>query len=160
MVRDPLVIHELKRLAAINGGVLQPRAVVEAARDAVSPLHRFFTWDDSEAAEKYRLQQARQLLSVAVEYEPRTERHIDVFASLPTDRLNPGGGYRLTVDVLSDDHARAQLLHAARDDMRRFVNRYRELTELADLFQQMQALIKDEGSPAPGPTDERPSANA
>jgi hypothetical protein len=47
--------------------------VVEAARDPNSPLHSAFTWDDAEAAEQYRLAQARVLLRrVRVEIETGT----------------------------------------------------------------------------------------
>ena len=47
-------------------GLISPDAVVEAARDPRSALHRFFTWDDSAAAEMYRKVQARQLIRTVV----------------------------------------------------------------------------------------------
>lgn len=51
-----------------DGGRLLPVDVVNAARDPASPLHSHFTWDDKEAAERYRLEQARTLIrSVKVE---------------------------------------------------------------------------------------------
>jgi hypothetical protein len=45
-----------------SGGELDARQVREVARDPVSPLHRYFTWDDGEAAERYRLGQAERLI--------------------------------------------------------------------------------------------------
>jgi len=39
-----------------------PPAVVDAARAEDSPLHRYFTWDDGAAAEKWRLDEARKLV--------------------------------------------------------------------------------------------------
>lgn len=38
-----------------NDGRLTPAEVLEEARNPESPLHDQFTWDDTEAAEKYRL---------------------------------------------------------------------------------------------------------
>jgi len=52
--------EELEAIAA--GGVLYPADVVEAARNPNSAMHSQFEWDDSEAAEAYRLQQARALI--------------------------------------------------------------------------------------------------
>lgn len=44
-------------------GSFTPTDVVEAARPDTSPLHEHFEWDDLKAAEKYRLHEARQLVS-------------------------------------------------------------------------------------------------
>src|SRR5678815_5205406 len=43
-------------------GAVTSRAVIDDARDPGSPLHQFFDWDDSSAAEKFRLHQAGQLI--------------------------------------------------------------------------------------------------
>lgn len=56
------VTEALRRLAEAGRGVLLPEAVVQAARDPRSPLHASFTWNDSEAAEKRRLDEARALI--------------------------------------------------------------------------------------------------
>lgn len=55
---DKAVIQRMQELEDANGG-LDPRAVVDDARRPESPLHPLFDWDDSEAAEKWRLHQAR-----------------------------------------------------------------------------------------------------
>ena len=55
------ITEELKKIASANDGKLYPRAVVDAARPAGSPLHGSFEWDDSVAAESYRIEQARKL---------------------------------------------------------------------------------------------------
>jgi len=54
------IAHELKSLE--RDGRLLPADVVNAARPTNSPLHPHFDWDDSSAAEKYRLDQARTLI--------------------------------------------------------------------------------------------------
>ena len=55
-------LAELMRMSKANGGKITPEALVEAARDAESPLHEYFEWDNDTAAEKYRLMQARTLI--------------------------------------------------------------------------------------------------
>ena len=42
---------------------LHAEDVVAAARDPLSPLHSKFQWDDSKAAHRYRLWQARQIIA-------------------------------------------------------------------------------------------------
>ena len=42
---------------------LHAEDVVSAARDPISPLHGKFEWEDSKAAQQYRLWQARKLIA-------------------------------------------------------------------------------------------------
>lgn len=52
-----------KELASLEkGGRLLPADVVAAARSTKSAMHRWFEWDDGVAAERYRLEQARELI--------------------------------------------------------------------------------------------------
>lgn len=46
------------------GAALTPKGVLESARKKSSPLHKYFEWEDSKAAEKYRLEQAYRLISM------------------------------------------------------------------------------------------------
>jgi hypothetical protein len=55
------VIEEIRDLENKKGQIT-PVAVLDAARDESSSLHAFFQWDDSVAAEKYRIDQARTLI--------------------------------------------------------------------------------------------------
>ena len=139
--KQSIIASELERLTRLNGGVLQPQTVVEAARDPKSPLHDSFDWDDTEAASKWRLHQARQLIRVLVRYEPVTGGKtvpVRVFVSLTPDRKEDGGGYRLSQSVFSDDDMRRQLLVDARREMARFREKYSALTELAKVFEAME----------------------
>lgn len=72
----PVVIKTLKEIETKHG-LITPLAVIQAARHPKSALHKFFTWDDRKAADKYRLVEARQLIcSVYV-------RHADSEESVP-----------------------------------------------------------------------------
>ena len=55
-------LEALKEIAKRDGGLLRPQAVVDAARPVSSPLHGAFCWNNTEAAQKYRLLQAQQLI--------------------------------------------------------------------------------------------------
>lgn len=140
--RDSAIRNELTRLAAEHGGELQPKAVVDAARSEDSPLHKSFDWDDSEAAEKWRLTQARNLIRAVVTYEKVGNKTVEtrVFVSLTPDRKENGDGYRLTSSVMSDDAHRQQLLSDAMGEMQRFKEKYRRLSELAKVFAAMDEV--------------------
>lgn len=61
--------EELERMA-VEGVAATPEAVVERARDASSPIHDLFEWNDARAADKYRLHQARTSIAAIVVRDP------------------------------------------------------------------------------------------
>lgn len=148
-MQDRNVIEELRRIENERGKLL-PKDVVEAARSATSPLHPHFEWDDSEAAEKYRLDQARTLIRVCVEFVGNggSKRRIQAFVSLSSDR-HAGGGYRSLTQVMAMDDLRAQLLEDALADIDRFRAKYASVAELADVLKIMDATEAQIKAPTP-----------
>lgn len=135
---DKAVLEELRSLQ--RRGVLQPKSVVEAARDKTSPLHDHFTWNNTEAAEQFRILEARKLIAVHVELLPGASEPSPVFVSLRNDRRK--GGYRAMVDVLSDAEMRSQLLDEALEELAYFKAKYKSLSELAGIFEEIKKVKK------------------
>ncbi len=134
------VTSEIRRIARRHNGMVRPKDVVKSAEPESSPLHRYFDWDDSEAAYNWRLHQARNLLRVVVEYpEGEKDRAIRVVTSLTPDRM-AGNGYRVTTEVMSDEGHRRQMLADALAELRTFERKYRELKELAEVFAAVRKL--------------------
>lgn len=108
---------ELEQIKKRHGGKFGPQDVVEYARNPKTELHSRFEWDDKIAGEQYRIQQAmliiRRLQITVVENESETIK-IRAYSSLTNER-GPDGSYRSTVQIISDDEMKAQLL----DDKRR-----------------------------------------
>lgn len=131
-----VVVRELKRIARANDGLLVPELIVEHARPRKSPLHRFFVWDDTDAAALYRVWQARQMLRTSVIFAEINgdRRPIRVFVSLKSDREQEAGGYREVVVVLNDPDLRQQMLKDALEELRTFELKYAHLKELAKIF--------------------------
>jgi hypothetical protein len=132
------VCAALRSIALAHGGALHPADIVKAARPESSPLHSRFEWSDTAAARKYRLWQARQLISIVVEdigggAEPILTR---VFVSLTPDR--EAGGYRSLRSILQNPEQRKQLLADAFEEMERFAEKYHQLKELAQVFAAMR----------------------
>jgi hypothetical protein len=78
--------------ALVNDGRLNPEDVVDAARNPNSSLHSYFTWDDTEAAASYRLQEARALIRRVRVNVVRTD---DYIVRVPSFVRSPQGrGYQ------------------------------------------------------------------
>jgi len=133
--RDDTAYNELELLRKQHHGSLKARDVVAAAASETSPLHKYFDWDDSTAASKYRLWQARELIKYVVVVVPDYHKPINAYVSLKEDRLLDGGTYRSTVDVLSNERRRNLLLAQALADLKVWEDKYNELTELAPIFE-------------------------
>lgn len=58
---------EIAELMESKGGKLTPYEVLIEAKKKNSVLHRFFEWNNTKAAEEYRLSQARYLMRQIVE---------------------------------------------------------------------------------------------
>jgi hypothetical protein len=137
------IVAELKRISGENEGVLMPEAVVESARPETSPLHAKFTWDDGKAAHEHRLWQARQLISVCVQYvQGDKQKQLPVFVSLKKDRKTTGG-YRTLVDVMNSPSLHQLLLSDARAEMHHFRDRYKSLEELEGVRREMVKTEKE-----------------
>lgn len=142
-IKNPEIIAELQALCEKGGGILQPKAVIEAARPETSPLHTHFEWDDDKAADDYRMWQARALISqvrVHIETPSGKKYASQVFVSLKSDRDK--GGYRTMVDVLSHNDTRNQLVRDALSDMQNFTERYRVIRELSSVRNEMSKASK------------------
>jgi len=142
MIQNVAVGSELKRIANDHNGCLQPQDVVDAARSETSPIHSFFDWDDTEAAEKWRVHQARNLIRVTVEYIGGDDQTLArVFVSLTPDRQTKEG-YRATAAVMNNKQYREQLLTDALNEMKAFQAKYASLKELDEVFKAIKATSK------------------
>lgn len=104
-------VASVLRDMATKGPLTASRLLEEAAQEA-HPLHDRFTWDDTEAAHQYRLQQARHII-VTVNWKPEgARRAIPVFVHVPEKQGE--GEYVLTEFAVTQperwDRARAEAL--------------------------------------------------
>ena len=73
-------MNEIQRIESLYGKITA-ETVLKAAKDKDCILHKLFEWDDSKAAEKYRMAQARTLINnIEVKIiSDGEERHIPVY---------------------------------------------------------------------------------
>jgi hypothetical protein len=132
---DPQTIGEtLAGLAVEHGGHLKPDDVLQAAADRRSYLSQFFTWDDKEAAESWRLNEARALIRSVevVEAEAPNEERKRAFLSI-TD--TQGRSYRPVQQIEADPRLQALVLAQAIKDLRAWQRRYRDLRDICALVE-------------------------
>ena len=124
---------------------LNPKAVVEFARNPKTKLHSKFEWDDTKAAHEHRLEQARRVIRlefqvIEVAGEKREEK---MFFSIIEDR-HVSGGYRLVDDIMKESDLREKLINQVLSELIRIKNKYKELHELAKIFEAIETLEKKE----------------
>ncbi len=137
-VAAPGIMDELELIQARDpAGLLDPRRVVDYARDPDTALHRQFEWDDSLAAEQHRLWQARQIIRLRFTVFEEDGPPVRTFVSLRSDRM-AGRGYRALSSVLSDRELRQVLLDEALAELRRARERYTHLKELSGVWRELR----------------------
>lgn len=129
-------------------GEVTKETLLDSARPEDSAIHPLYEWDDSVAAEKYRLSQSghilRNLVRVAVvdtgvEKEQKTVRaFIDVSEHDKTEK----GRYIDIYTALSNENTRAIVLRKALDELVAFKNKYETLNEFANVFDAINEVEK------------------
>lgn len=122
-------------------GALHPAVVVKEAKSKDSPLHECFDWDDRKAADAHRMNQARQLIRVAVRVIPAISNSpVREYVSISTLRKTGTGSYLATVDVVSDEERYAQALADAIKTLQQLERRFGYIRELAPVWDGLATL--------------------
>lgn len=133
--------ERLAELERINGKLTAPD-VIKDARSPTSPLHKYFEWDDSKAAQQYRLSQARQLIAhVYVRSVDNTDipKPVRAFVNLRS-HSEEERRYESVHLVLADPLKRARLLAQARRELMDWQKRHQQLEEFTDVFDAIREL--------------------
>lgn len=139
---DPAMIGaRLEELRLANGGTLTTKLVLEAASNPADILHSWFDWNDNDAAQNWRLAQARQLVSsVVVIFRndgDKEAKHVRAYISVATESARE---YRAVSDMQNDDKLREAVLERAYMELKAFEKKYRSLQEFASLFSELETI--------------------
>ena len=117
-------------------GKLTPVLVVDEARDESSPLHHHFDWDNDDAAESWRKEQARLLIkSVRITYEVGGKDHsVRAFHAIRQEHLNEPV-YEPSEVVATDPMLREIVLRQMERDWESLHARYGMFREFVELVQ-------------------------
>lgn len=122
--------EELERIYQRDGH-LTPATVVAEAKSPKSPLHSHFTWDDSEAAHQWRLQQGRVLIAsikIEVETQPDIVQRVRRFTHLGDE------GYVGTPEALNNPMQRHLVFDQALRELESFRRKYEALIDVEQVW--------------------------
>lgn len=110
--------------------------ILEAARDENSELHKCFEWDDSIAAEKYRLHQARLIVCNIVYKAEPTQPKIRTFMFVDSQK-----SYVATDTIVTQADTYKEMLNRALRELECFRQKYQNLAELETIFEEIDKAI-------------------
>lgn len=158
--------HEAFETIRKRDGKLTAPAVVDEARPEESVLHEDFEWRDDIAAEKYRQQQAWQMISavriVWEEKSPPVRAYVNVRlveqdalnaadamhpAEEPAAKEPPARCYMPLEEVLEQPQLRTQMLEDARRDAQNFRQKYNTLEAIAPIITGIDAVFGEDDAP-------------
>jgi hypothetical protein len=129
---------EVEKLLIEHGGELTPDDVVEAARNPETKLHGLFEWDESVAAGRFRLYQARMVLqrfAVPV-YKAKVHKRELLNVEQPHGRR-----YMARSAVLANESLREQEVDRGWNWLRRFVEEWGDANEYPE-FERISRAIR------------------
>lgn len=118
-------------------GEVTAQIMLDDARPEEALLHPLYEWNDGVAAEKYRLQQSRKILSELVVvhvYTPEIEVKEPVRAFVSVKDANEKASYKPIVHVMSEEDTRQKVFDNALRELAMFEAKYRGLVEFEKLI--------------------------
>jgi hypothetical protein len=131
---------------------LNPRTLLKEAENPISSLHKYFEWDDTEAAQKWREAQAYDLIRrIKVEVVTAEHKTLTVRAFWPIKHVEEDGtidgakrgSFMLVSNIIDDKEATRQVIENAKSELTAFQVRYSKLSqifEFAGLFNEIQKI--------------------
>lgn len=150
--KTAVVEKSLSELVQEHGYVSQ-QMILDAAQDEKHPLHKYFEWDDTEAARKWRLAQALQMIMatrfVCFLNKDRKAKKVESVVkesrkAVQVRRLLPsftGDGFRERADVLGDDEARKSLVERKLSVLRSWCSSVIDIDELSPIREGLLELL-------------------
>lgn len=126
------ICEELAAKAELN-----PETLLDKAKDKKSPLHDLFEWDDTVAAEKYRIIQARHLIAnLTIVGDGKTETRAFVRCT------QTAGEYTSMSVCMRVPELTERLLQQAYKDMSAFQRKYKTLERLVPVFNAIEEVFE------------------
>lgn len=114
------------------GEDVSPAQIVEYARKPNAELHRCFTWNDAEAANKYRIFEARQVVCNLIIRKEKGEKQeptpIRLFHKIENGHYKP-----LTLIVQNEDEYES-LLRQCKEALQSLKRKYSSLSEYQEIW--------------------------
>lgn len=137
----------LKKLKESHG-VLNKRILLDESRDDDALLHDCFEWDDTIAAESYRLDQAQKFISnlVCVVVDDhgvqRNDEPVRAFVNIAKQENAEKGAFVPLIEALSEESTKKIVLENALRELTSLRKKYAALSELATVFECIDGAVQ------------------
>ena len=121
-------------------GRLTAKNLLDENRNKDAPLHGAFNWNDSEAAELYREEQARYIIRCIVVKKENVDEPIRQFVHVDVNESK----YHSVDVLLSKNDTRDAVLKMALAELLAFEKKYQGLKELSKVFSAIDQLKIEE----------------
>lgn len=142
--QSKIVASELRSIEQ-ESSIITPTLVVQRAQAKTSPLHNFFEWDDSRAAENFRLWQARQLIATVyvVPSDSPDSEPVRAFVNVVSeeeDSLIEDQGYVWSPGLDSRPNYKLQVIGYARQQLMIWRKKFGAYKEFFGVVKEIDAL--------------------
>lgn len=114
---------------------ITPKAILDFARDENSELHKCFEWDNDSAAEKYRTIQAGNVIRMLYIVPKNADAPPVRVLSRTSDAV-----YQPTRTFVKNQNEYEDLLKRALSELESFRLKYKTLSELEQVFEQIDLI--------------------
>ena len=142
-----LIVERVLGEIVKTDGKITPQALISIAMHEEHPLHKYFEWDDTVAAERYRIGQATSMI-IATKFvcmlkEKNGKNNVvdsaqSVRKFLPTFK---GEGFKGRSEVLENEDTRRALIERKKGVLRSWCASVIDIEELSEIREQILALI-------------------
>lgn len=140
---DAQAIGEAFERIRKSGKALTAETVLDAATDPKSPLHRYITWDDADAAHQFRLEQARKLIrSVEVLVQDAKGKSEKLRAYYSVRDVEGARSYQPVEYVFTNADTSAQVMRDAKQQLESWMARYKKYAWAQTAVPQVLAALK------------------
>ena len=141
-LKDPQAVGDkLQELRDKHEG-LTASIVVDDAKNKDSVLHSAFEWNDSKAAQEWRLHSARHLMRAVITKELDSSGEIRYQPAFVFVKTEEGPRYESLARVLDDDEMRIQVINRALKEFEQWQKRYEEYEEFLSVFESFDKTRK------------------
>lgn len=123
-------------------GEVTSQYVLQEAADKNNPMHELFEWDDTVAANKYRLHQASVLIcNLAIEVEDNATEKTLVTRAYVDVSDSDKGSFINVVSAFKNPDSKSIVLQRAYNELAAFKAKYQSLSELSLVIKDIDDLL-------------------
>ena len=112
-----------------------PQQIIEKARDSNTELHKCFTWDDTEAAEKWRISEARAVVRNLKIIEQKPDKQIEPTTIRVFYKTDNVSGYKPTKLILKKPDEYKTLVERCRSELLAIKQKFNSISEYEEIWE-------------------------